>query len=227
METTRVSRVPRMVIRELLPTLKPRRQSLVGVAALTEITFNRKHSPLTLFEVEVQNTDHILLSDHLSRFLINLIQLEVSTCYCVIQTSQFSEQRVGQRELKDRCGRVDRFPAGKLILGSLIETLAYLLKYLRELLALDFPSSLVISTPLGFWVTSNYCLLPSSFPMIWGYQPLPKGEDFLHSRYLPITTCRYWINSHLVNCPSVSMRVFHPSNYAIVLPGYEIIVHSL
>ena len=156
-----------MVIRELLPTLKPRRQSLVGGAALTEITFNRKHSPLTLFKVEVQDIDHILLlSDYLSRFLINLIQLEVSTCYCVIQRSQFSGQRVGQRELKDRYGRVDRFPAGKLIPGSLIETPAYLLKYLRELLALDFSSSLVISTPLGFWVTSNYCLLPSSFPMI-------------------------------------------------------------
>lgn len=63
-----------MVIRELLPTVKPRRQSLVGGAALTEITFNRKHSPLTLFKVEVQDIDHILLlSDYLSRFLINLI----------------------------------------------------------------------------------------------------------------------------------------------------------
>ena len=157
-----------MVIRELLPTLKPRRQSLAGGAALSgEVTFNRKHSPLTLFEVKIQNTDHILLlSDHLSRFLINLIQLEVRTRYCVIQMGQFSGQRAGHREPKDGYGRVDRYPAGKLILRSLIETLAYLLKYLRERLALDFSSSLVISTSLGFWVTSNYCLLPSSFRMI-------------------------------------------------------------
>ena len=35
-----------MVIRELLPTLKPRRQSLVGGAALTgEVTFNKKTQP--------------------------------------------------------------------------------------------------------------------------------------------------------------------------------------
>ena len=148
-------------------------------------------------------------------------------CFSYTTKGQFSGQRAGHREPKDGYGRVDRYPAGKLILRSLIETLAYLLKYLRERLALDFSSSLVISTSLGFWVTSNYCLLPSSFPMIWGYQPLPRGEDFLHLRYLPITICRYWINSHLVNCPSVSMRVFLPANHAIILSGYEIIVHSL
>lgn len=46
LETTRNSRVLRMVIRELLPTLKPRRQSLVGGAALTgEVTFNKKTQP--------------------------------------------------------------------------------------------------------------------------------------------------------------------------------------
>lgn len=54
----------------------------------------------------------------------------------------------------------------QLILRSPIETLTYLLKYLRGLLALNFSSILVISTPLGFWLTCYYCLLPLSFPMM-------------------------------------------------------------
>lgn len=97
--TTRDSRVPRMVITELFPALKPRKGSLVDGAALTGVvTFNRKHSPCTLFKAEAQNTDHILLpSHHLSGFPVDLIQLEVRSkgaSYCVIQMGQFSGQRI-------------------------------------------------------------------------------------------------------------------------------------
>ena len=90
-----------MVITELFPTLKPRKGSLVDGAALTGVvTFNRRHSPCTLFKAEAPNTDHILLlpSDHLAGFPVDLIQLEVRSkgaSYCVIQMGQFSGQRIG------------------------------------------------------------------------------------------------------------------------------------
>lgn len=88
--------MPRIVIAELLPTLKPRRQSPVDGAALTGVvTFSRR-----FFKVEAQNTDRFLLlpSEHQSGFPIDFIQLHVrskETSYYVLYMGQSPGQRAG------------------------------------------------------------------------------------------------------------------------------------
>lgn len=203
---------PGRVITELLPTLKPRKRSLVdvGIDRRTENSHSSKWKP------KIPHTSFSLCSS-----------VRVPSAEGRGKETYWSVSWAKSRIERDK-GQIWR---GKQISSTTAHSEVsnrniYLLWYLRGLLSLDCSNILIISTLLGSWLVF-YCLLPPlSFFMIWGCQLLPWDTDFLNQKYLPEATCKYWVNIHLVNCSSVSMRLSHLNNYAILLSGYEIITYT-